>query len=159
MPGRLVIELPDEASAAVDLKPTQRVMQALIQSESHWLPHGFVNVSLVDDQAIAELNRMYGEQDGPTDVLSFNYQEGPKLTTGSDKKELGDIAVSLEAAKRQANEAGIAVADEVAFLVLHGVLHICGLDHQSATDQVKMAEKQTEIMSAANVKHRELEWK
>jgi probable rRNA maturation factor len=92
-----------------------------------------LSVVLVDDPYIQELNAQYRGKDCPTDVLSFAMEEGEDDQTypGQDLgfRLLGDIVVSLETAERQAKEFGHSFEREVAFLVVHGMLHLLGYDH------------------------------
>lgn len=93
---------------------------------------GTVTVALVRDPAIRELNRVYRGKNRPTDVLSF-----PSGDDGSDpERHIGDIIISADTALRQAEESGLNVEREIAELALHGVLHLCGYDHE--TDGGKM---------------------
>ncbi|MCB1051689.1 MAG: rRNA maturation RNase YbeY [Acidobacteria bacterium] len=92
-------------------------------------------VLLCDDQRIQALNAQFRHKNKVTDVLSFPQKEaGPYL---------GDIAISLPQAQRQAQEIGQSLEEEVRFLILHGVLHLLGYDHE--TDQGQMLQKQSEL--------------
>jgi probable rRNA maturation factor len=99
-----------------------------------------VEVSWVDDQAICELNRQWREIDAPTDVLSFHYgQEAAGLADPADDP-LGEIVVSVETARRQAAAEGHSTEEELSLLVIHGVHHILGFDHEDAAEAAAMAE-------------------
>lgn len=91
-------------------------------------------VRFVGDRAIRGLNRSYRSIDRPTDVLSFPGGETPE---GS---HLGDIAISVPAARRQAAERGHAVERELEHLLLHGVLHCLGYDHESDDGRMERLE-------------------
>lgn len=104
-----------------------------------------VTVALVRDRVIRALNRKYRSKDRPTDVLSFpadepsrRGDEGFMLSDGSDY--LGDIVVSTDTAIRQANEAGHSFGRELDELVLHGLLHLCGFNHQTDGGQMNRLE-------------------
>lgn len=86
-------------------------------------------VAFVSDQSIRRLNRQFRGVDKATDVLSFPADD-------TDKLNLGDIAISVETAARQAKENGLTFDEEVAQLILHGLLHLCGYDHE--TDKGEM---------------------
>lgn len=86
-----------------------------------------VHVLITGDERIRELNRDYRGKDRATDVLSF--ADGDELPTG--RRLLGEIVISLDTARRQAEEAGHTEAQELSELVLHGVLHLLGYDHSS----------------------------
>ncbi len=104
-----------------------------------------VSVALVDDDHIHELNRKYRDTDCATDVLSFamlegiDGEEGPLL--------LGDIVVSLERAKQQAEDYGHGFEREVAFLTLHGLFHLLGHDHETSEREAEMNGRQETILA------------
>jgi probable rRNA maturation factor len=85
-----------------------------------------VHVLITDDERIRRLNREYRKLDRPTDVLSF--PDGDRLPTG--ERLLGQIVISLDAARRQGHEAGHGELRELEELVLHGTLHLMGRDHE-----------------------------
>jgi probable rRNA maturation factor len=93
-----------------------------------------VTVAFVSDRAMRELNRRWRGKRGTTDVLSFPAgQDEFEKVEGST---LGDVVISVEQAGRQAAEHGLRFETEVAQLILHGVLHLCGYDHE--TDEGEM---------------------
>lgn len=104
-----------------------------------------VSVTLVDNEAIHALNLESRGVDRPTDVLSF-----PMFDDDFENGEaaiLGDIVLSLERAKEQAEEFGHSVEREIAFLTVHSVLHLLGYDHElSEDDEKEMFFKQEEIL-------------
>ncbi|HEV2827006.1 MAG TPA: rRNA maturation RNase YbeY [Pyrinomonadaceae bacterium] len=96
-------------------------------------PAGFT-VAFVSDRSMRELNRMWRHKRGTTDVLSF-----PAEQDDFEKAEgarLGDVVISVEQAARQAKENGLTVEEEIAQLILHGLIHLCGYDH--TTDDGEM---------------------
>jgi probable rRNA maturation factor len=95
---------------------------------------GEVDVLLSDDARLRRLNREFRGQNKATDVLSFPAPE--ELA----EAHAGDLAVSLETAARQAEEQGHSLRDEVRVLLLHGLLHLDGMDHE--TDEGEMAERE-----------------
>lgn len=88
--------------------------------------HGEVAVRLVDDAAIHRLNRQFRHEDRPTDVLSFPVGLGPR----NQGLYIGDLAVSLDTAARQARQLGHSLDTELRVLLLHGLLHLAGMDHE-----------------------------
>jgi len=80
-------------------------------------------VLLTDDRELRRLNQQFLGKDGATDVLSF--------PAPPDAGELGDIAISVERAAEQAAEHGHSTDEEIAILILHGVLHLLGMDHET----------------------------
>ena len=119
-----------------------------------------LSVSFVTDAAIAELNRQYRNHDGPTDVLSFPQAsfsgidravvslELLRRQTGASRPlPLGDIVISTAAAERQALEFGHSPEREIGFLVVHGLLHLLGEDHQTPQQEASMREWQRQCLS------------
>ncbi len=105
-----------------------------------------VSVTLVDNAQIHRLNRKFREVDRPTDVLSFPlFEEEPGL---EGRVMLGDIVLSLERAKEQAEEYGHSFEREVAFLTVHSMLHLLGYDHETCeADEKEMFARQKIILS------------
>lgn len=87
-----------------------------------------VSVWLCDDQTIRELHNRWFGIDEPTNVISFAQREGE--FTDIDPEMLGDIVISYDTAYRDATEAGKKVEDELLFLLIHGILHLLGYDHE-----------------------------
>ena len=108
-----------------------------------------VAVCLVTDAEIARMNRAYRGKTGPTDVLSFpsNGQSGPKSAARhagvpeNSAFHLGDIAISPATARRNAHLLGRTVQQELRVLILHGVLHLAGYDHETDHGQMERYER------------------
>jgi probable rRNA maturation factor len=100
---------------------------------------GEVDVLLTSDAALRRLNRDFRGKDKPTDVLSFPSPE--EIAS----EHAGDLAISLETAARQAASFGHSLRDEVRVLMLHGLLHLSGMDHE--TDNGEMAAREVELRS------------
>ena len=79
-------------------------------------------IAFVSDKAIRQLNQQFRNVDKPTDVLSF---------PAGEETNLGDIAISVDTAAAQAKENGLSFETEIAQLILHGLLHLCGYDHET----------------------------
>ncbi|QMV17903.1 rRNA maturation RNase YbeY [Granulicella sp. 5B5] len=105
---------------------------------------GEVDVLLADDRTLRRLNREWRGKDKATDVLSFPAAEEMAGI------HAGDLAVSLETAARQAVEQGHALRDEVRVLLLHGLLHLAGMDHES--DDGEMASREAELRGELRLK-------
>ncbi len=97
---------------------------------------GAVNVLLTSSAEMKSLNRRFGGKDTPTDVLSFPAEPG------AQKQFAGEIAISAEIATKNARELGHSPAEEVKILVLHGVLHLRGCDHECDNGRMARREKQ-----------------
>ena len=100
------------------------------------IDRGEIGVLVTDDPTVRTLNRHFRGKDRPTDVLSFPagfaQPDGPPY--------LGDVAISLDTARRQADAHGVALDRELATLVLHAVLHLCGFDHETDTGEMNALE-------------------
>lgn len=121
-----------------------------------------VNVSLTDNQTICEINREFRKIDHPTDVLSFPMIEYDVpadfsildneiymcdcFNPETGELLLGDIMISLEKVNEQALEYGHSSYRELAFLIAHSMLHLCGFDHIDDGERIVMEEKQKEIL-------------
>lgn len=100
---------------------------------------------LTDDAGIQELNRAYRGQDRPTDVLSFSQREGDPMP--GEENLLGDIVVSIERAREQADRFGHSQEREVGFLAVHGLLHLLGYDHEEPDEEAVMMQLAEDILS------------
>ena len=107
--------------------------------------HSEVSVTFTDNDGIRAINREYREKDAPTDVLSF-----PLFEEGADgTRMLGDIVISLEKCRAQAQEFGHSFERECAFLTVHSTLHLLGYDHvNSEAEDIDMRKRQTAIVDA-----------
>ena len=104
-----------------------RAVQAIGKSDSS------ATVAFVSDKTIRQLNRQFRNTDKATDVLSFPAGD-------EDGSNLGDIAISVDTAARQAKENGLTFDEEVAQLILHGLLHLCGYDHETDSGEMNRLE-------------------
>lgn len=95
-----------------------------------------VSITFVDNLKIKELNKTYREKDEVTDVLSFPI----------DEELLGEVIISLPRAVEQAEDYGHSLEREVAFLMVHGLLHILGYDHKNNADKAKMRQAEEEFL-------------
>lgn len=111
-------------------------------------PEGDLTLVLTNDAQIHSLNRQYRGIDSPTDVLSFALDE---INPQSGRKYLGDVVISLERAREQAAAAGHPLTSELALLVVHGVLHLCGYDHEQSADKEQMWAIQNAILTSLDI--------
>ena len=93
-----------------------------------------VTIAFVSDRAMRELNLLWRHKRGTTDVLSFPAEQDEFEKT--EEARLGDVVISVEQAARQAKENGLTLDQELAQLILHGMIHLCGYDH--STDNGEM---------------------
>lgn len=92
-------------------------------------------ILVTDDEAIRVLNRQFRGVDAPTDVLSFPDEAGDFVQGAADEPLLGDIAIGLGTAARQAEGGNRALDAEIAHLLTHGILHLCGYDHELGDEE------------------------
>jgi probable rRNA maturation factor len=107
---------------------------------------GAVSVLLTDDGEIKRLNREFRGKNKPTDVLSFPAGENVGRT-----RIAGDLAISVETAERQAAELGHPLETELRVLLLHGILHLAGFDHE--TDSGEMAQEEDRLRRRLGLEH------
>lgn len=134
----------------------KRILQEAAAMEG--IQEGEVALTFVDNEQIHELNREYRGIDRPTDVLSFALNESVEeeldiLYEIEDEQELdemndllGDIIISTERAKEQAEEYGHSLEREIGFLFVHGFLHLLGYDHQDEPSERVMMDKQEAVL-------------
>lgn len=110
-----------------------------------------LSINFVDNKEIKEINRKYRQIDQPTDVISFALEEQGEDEVAIIGSEipviLGDIIISVDKAKEQAEQYEHSFERELGFLALHGFLHLLGYDHVDAVDEKKMFAKQEELLN------------
>ena len=102
-----------------------------------------LTVSLVGEEQMRQLNRTWRNIDAPTDVLSF-----PMLEEGFDDNLLGDVVICLPVAEKQAKEYGHGLSRELAFLAVHGILHLLGRDHENDIEREMMEREQEALLDS-----------
>ncbi|MFA5235939.1 MAG: rRNA maturation RNase YbeY [Bacilli bacterium] len=113
-----------------------------------------VEVSLVDNESIKRLNRDYRGQDRETDVISFAFQDAVVGETSIKEApflDLGAIVISTPKAEAQAEAYGHSLDREMAFLFIHGLLHLCGYDHQNPNEEERMFALQDAIIGKREI--------
>jgi len=133
----------------LDLKEIRRVAQRILTELG--LPEAELSLLLVDDAQIQVLNRRYLRIDKPTNVLAFPMREGefsvlhPQL--------LGDLVISVETARRQMKRFGLDEMRMITLLMIHGILHLLGYEHEEAKKEAReMATKQKELLRCVTQK-------
>jgi probable rRNA maturation factor len=108
-----------------------------------------LTVVLVDDREITRLNRQYLRRNRPTNVISFPMMDETPASLHS--RILGDVVISADTARRGAEEVGKKAEEEILFLLIHGILHLTGYDHEgSVAERRKMEAKEKEFFEALN---------
>ncbi|MBC3536422.1 rRNA maturation RNase YbeY [Megasphaera hominis] len=111
-------------------------------------PNAEISILLCHNEYIHELNKQYRDIDRPTDVLSFALNEGEEDGyDGPDTALLGDIVISLDKVQEQADEYGHSFERELAYLTIHGMLHILGYDHMEPDDKAEMRKEEEFILT------------
>jgi probable rRNA maturation factor len=141
VPADLVLQ--GVAEAGLDSRSLERLVQAVLDDLA---VEGACSLSvcIVGDDEIRRLNGDHRGLDEVTDVLSFPVDGLDPLPPGMER-ELGDVVISIAQARRQAAEAGVTDVDELTSLVVHGVLHLAGFDHE--TDAGEMFERQDRLLA------------
>ncbi len=134
----ITIDPPSSPSTALN-KPT--LTRFLNRARAAIPLSGSVSVLLTSDAELKRLNRTFRNKNKPTDVLSFPANPIPGIPKA--QQHAGDLAISLETAARQAAEHGHPLEAELRILLLHGLLHLSGLDHETDTGQ--MATRESEL--------------
>ena len=130
----------------LDAEAFERLARFVLTMES--VPDAIeLSIALVDDEEMARLNEQYRGVAGPTDVLSFGCDE-PCATPGDEPITLGDVVIAPAVAERQAAELGHSVEHELDVLLVHGVLHLLGYDHEAEDDAGAMAAREAVILDA-----------
>jgi probable rRNA maturation factor len=106
-----------------------------------------ISFLLTDDNRVHQLNKIYRGKDRPTDVLAFAMREGD--FSGLAREVLGDVIISVPTARKQAEEAGKDVLEEVTMLVAHGLLHLLGWDHDTPAKDRRMRAETDRLCAAA----------
>ncbi|MBI5283639.1 MAG: rRNA maturation RNase YbeY [Chloroflexi bacterium] len=144
-----LIELQSEADiAGVDTQALERLAERALEVEEVAAP-AELSILLADDPTVHELNRTYRDTDAPTDVLSFAQGEGDDFAQPEGTaRHLGDVVISIDTARRQAAEYKLELQDEVSHLLVHGVLHLLGYDHEAPEDADVMRLQEERILGA-----------
>ncbi|MGD0708663.1 MAG: rRNA maturation RNase YbeY [Anaerolineaceae bacterium] len=103
-----------------------------------------VSIAIVSDRKIQQLNKRFRRIDAPTDVLSFSSDAVDPIT---DVPYLGDIVISLPSAQRNALNSGHPLMDEMQLLIVHGILHLDGYDHDTKKNKDSMWKLQEKILT------------
>ena len=134
--------------SSLDTKPYEKIIKGVLKKIKNKKEF---NINFVDDEEIQRINRQYRNIDRVTDVISFALCDDPD---NQMEDELGDIFIDLDQAFRQAEDYGHSITREVAFLAVHGYLHLCGYDHMTEEDEKVMFAKQDEILKAAKIERK-----
>ncbi len=127
----------------MSLKQIQEKAKAILNALDN--PEAELSILIVDDPQIAVFNKQYLNRKGPTNVIAFPMRDGPygNITP----QLLGDVVISVETADREGKRAGNSMEDRFTQLLVHGILHLLGYDHETSDqDAQEMEEKSKEIL-------------
>ena len=105
-------------------------------------PEGEISILIVDDSRIEELNRQYLQRRGPTNVIAFAMRDGE--FSHVSPQLLGDVVISMDTAAREAEDAAISLQRRFDELLVHGILHLFGYDHETSRAEVRVMEEKSQ---------------
>ena len=117
--------------------------------EEEKLSNCSVNLKILNNNEIQELNNKYRKKNSPTNVLSFTNEDISKSITG----DLGDIAISYQYLEEESRQQNKKFDDHLIHMLIHGVYHILGLDHENDASANKMENKEIELLKELNIKN------
>ncbi len=139
----------DDGVEGVDQASLIAMLERVL-SEDEVADGASIALVLSDDALLQELNLRHRDVDAPTDVLSFPASEGEEFPTPEGEPVyLGDIVVSVESVARQAAEVGLTTGDELAHVILHGLLHLLGYDHEEPDEEAVMKAREEAVLGPA----------
>ena len=158
----MTVSIEYEAEKKLDL-PYEKIIKEIVEASLDFEKCPYeaeVNVILTDNDAIQAINKEYRQIDAPTDVLSFpmvDYEKPSDFDHVEDAVEdyfnpetgelmLGDIVISVDKVEEQAEKYGHSQTRELAFLVAHSMLHLCGYDHMVDEERLVMEDRQRQIL-------------
>ncbi|AIE83561.1 Metal-dependent hydrolase YbeY, involved in rRNA and/or ribosome maturation and assembly [Fimbriimonas ginsengisoli Gsoil 348] len=127
---------------SVGIRPELLQHAVGVTLQQHGLDHGEVCLLLTTDDRIQELNRSFRGVDEPTDVLTF---------PSGEPDPLGDVAISIPYAERQARARGVSLEQELGYLAIHGALHLAGFDDEDEQDRANMVREMNRAAVAAGL--------
>ena len=133
----------------IELEEVEKVLYKAMEKEG--LENTSFNLIIVDNEYIHELNKTYRNIDRETDVITFALEDEDSLVLPTDERVLGDIYISIDKARSQAEEYGHSLLRELSFLAVHGFYHLLGYDHMTEEDEKVMFSKQEEVLSSYGI--------
>lgn len=124
----------------IDLEQLQQTAQAILSALN--CPEGELSILIVDNVRIETLNKKYLHRDGPTNVIAFPMQEGD--FSNITPQLLGDVVISVETAQKEARLGRVTMEERLYQLLIHGILHLFGYDHEKADTEAHAMETKTQ---------------
>lgn len=142
-PSKTRVTILNQSGRRLRLEPLRQAVRCAL--ERHGRESAVVNVLLTGDNEIRTLNEKFRNVDEPTDVLTFPAGDFPGAP-------LGDIAISVPYAEKQAAARRVAIGQELAYLSIHGALHLVGFDDETDADRAAMVAEMNEVAIAVGLK-------
>lgn len=133
-----------------ELETVEKVLYHAMDKEH--LENTSFNLIIVDNKYIHELNKTYRKIDRETDVITFALEDEDTIVVPDSERILGDIYISIDKAKMQAEEYGHSLLRELSFLAVHGFYHLLGYDHMTKEDEKVMFQKQEEVLEEYGIR-------
>lgn len=147
------VEISNITEEKIDeLDTVSKVLEHAVKLEK--LKHVLFNVIIVDNDYIHKLNKEYRAIDKETDVITFALEDEKDMIIIDNVRVLGDIYISIDKAKSQAEEYGHSLTRELTFLAVHGFYHLLGYDHMTEEDEKIMFEKQETVLKECKIERR-----
>ena len=144
---RIAMHVDGSFARSVRPRPLTTLARRVLGAEDAARPLE-LSIAVTDDETVRELNRRYRHEDAPTDVLSFSLEASPGFPP-SGERQLGEVVIAYPTALRQAKAAGHGVDKELAHLLVHGILHLLGYDHESAREERAMRAREDALLGRA----------
>lgn len=129
----------------VEIEGLRRIAIGVLSAEG--VGAAELGVLVTDDAAVQRLNAAYAGEDETTDVLAFSLREGEEFVSPDGVTRLGEVIISYPTASRQAAEQSRGVDEEIAHLLVHGILHLLGYDHAEAAEEARMRARTEELLA------------
>jgi probable rRNA maturation factor len=142
----VLVTAVEEFERFVEVEDLRKIASRVLEAEG--LSSAELGVLVTDDETVRRLNAEYAGEDETTDVLAFSLREGEEFVSPDRVMRLGEVIISYPTASRQAAEAGRLVDEEIAHLLVHGILHLLGYDHAEAGEERVMRAKEEELLAA-----------
>ena len=153
MEGEIGIHIERKFQSHIDEEWVRKLAQEVLKAESITPPYE-MSLVFTDSETVQRLNRDYRGVDEPTDVLAFYMlpQHGVDadfVSPPDDITHLGEVIISYPKAEEQAKEQGHSTEQELTLLIIHGILHLLGYDHEKPEEEAKMKAREKELLERA----------
>jgi probable rRNA maturation factor len=144
-PHSVLVSAVEAFARFVEIDDLRRIAIGVLEAEG--VPPAELGVLVTDDEAMRRLNAEYVGEDETTDVLAFSLREGEEFVQPNEVMRLGEVIISYPTASRQAAEVARGVDAEIAYLLVHGILHLLGYDHAEEEEEARMRDRTEELLA------------